>query len=47
MSLGCGGACGGGYPTRIGEVIAAGVAVVAAAGNSTGHAVGTPANCPA
>ena len=46
LSLGSDGACGNGYPAVIGEVIAAGTTVVASAGNSTGHAVGTPANCP-
>jgi serine protease len=45
LSLGSDGACSNGYPAVIGEVIATGTAVVASAGNSTGHAVGTPANC--
>jgi serine protease len=45
LSLGSAGACGSGYPAVIGEVIAAGTAIVASAGNSTGHAVGLPANC--
>ena len=45
LSLGSSGACDGNYPTVIGEVLAAGTAIVAAAGNSAGHAVGAPANC--
>jgi serine protease len=45
LSLGSSGACDGNYPAVIGEVVAAGTAIVAAAGNSAGHAVGTPANC--
>jgi serine protease len=35
-----------GYPAVIAEVQAAGTVVVAAAGNSAGHAVELPANCP-
>ena len=46
LSLGSDGACDGNYPAVIAEVLAAGTAVVAAAGNSAGLAVGTPANCP-
>ncbi len=45
LSLGSDGACSNGYPAVIGEVIAAGTAIVASAGNSTGRAVGAPANC--
>lgn len=45
VSLGSSGACDGNYPAVIGEVIATGTTIVAAAGNSAGHAVGTPANC--
>ena len=46
LSLGSQGACDNGYPAVVQEVLAAGVAIVVAAGNSTGHAVGVPANCP-
>ena len=46
MSLGSAGACSASYQAVIAEVTAAGAVVVAAAGNSTGRAVGTPANCP-
>ena len=45
LSLGGEGACDGNYPAVIRDVLAAGTAIVAAAGNSAGHAVGTPANC--
>ena len=45
LSLGSDGACDGNYPAVIGQVLAQGTAIVAAAGNSAGHAVGTPANC--
>jgi serine protease len=46
MSLGGGGACSSLYREAVAAVNAVGAVVVAAAGNSTGHAVGTPANCP-
>ncbi len=48
LSLGGSGACTAatGYPAVIAELQAAGVVVVAAAGNSAGHAVELPANCP-
>ncbi len=48
MSLGSTGACDAstGYAQVVAEVMAAGATVVAAAGNSAGHAVGLPANCP-
>ena len=48
LSLGGSGACGAstGYPAVIAEVQAVGTVVVAAAGNSAGHAVELPANCP-
>jgi serine protease len=48
LSLGGSGACSAatGYPAVIAEVRAAGTVVVAAAGNSAGHAVELPANCP-
>ena len=45
LSLGSEGACDGNYPDVIADVLAAGTAIVASAGNSAGHAVGTPANC--
>jgi serine protease len=46
MSLGGEGACDAAYTETVAEINAAGAVVVAAAGNSTGHAVGSPANCP-
>ncbi|MEO7852880.1 MAG: S8 family serine peptidase [Rubrivivax sp.] len=48
MSLGSSGACDAstGYAQVVAELLAAGTTVVAAAGNSAGHAVGLPANCP-
>jgi serine protease len=48
LSLGGRGACSAasGYPAVIADVLAAGTVVVAAAGNSAGHAVELPANCP-
>ena len=46
MSLGSDGACSNSYVTVVRQVQAAGTLVVAAAGNSAGRAVGTPANCP-
>lgn len=46
MSLGSDGACSSAYVSVVNEVTAAGTLVVAAAGNSAGRAVGTPANCP-
>ncbi len=45
LSLGGDGACTSAYADAIAEVNAAGAVVVAAAGNSTGHSVSTPANC--
>ena len=45
LSLGSEGSCSAAYQDAIDEVIAAGAVVVAAAGNSSGHAVGAPANC--
>jgi serine protease len=45
MSLGGTGSCSAAYQSTINEVIARGVIVVAAAGNSAGGPVGTPANC--
>ena len=50
MSLGssdsCTGSGSGTYPGTINQVIARGAVIVAAAGNSTGQAVGLPGNCP-
>jgi len=45
MSLGGPGACHAGYADAISEITAAGTVIVASAGNSAGHAAGTPANC--
>lgn len=48
LSLGSTGACdaSSGYPQLIGQLLAQGTVVVAAAGNTAGHSVGLPANCP-
>ena len=46
MSLGGKGACNLAYQETISEINAAGSVIVAAAGNTAGHAVGLPANCP-
>ncbi|MEO8137236.1 MAG: S8 family serine peptidase [Betaproteobacteria bacterium] len=47
MSLGSdGAACTQPYLDAVAEITAAGAVIVAAAGNSTGHAPGLPANCP-
>ncbi len=46
MSLGGVGACSQAYVDAVADVRAQGVVVVASAGNSAGHAVSTPANCP-
>lgn len=45
MSLGSDGACSSSYVAVVKEVVDAGTLVVAAAGNSAGRAVGTPARC--
>ncbi len=45
MSLGGGGACSAAYQEAVDQITAAGTVIVAAAGNSSGHAVATPANC--
>ena len=50
MSLGGAGACDPAgdsplYQTAVNEITAAGVTIIASAGNSTGHAVSSPANC--
>ncbi|MBL8348800.1 MAG: S8 family serine peptidase [Burkholderiaceae bacterium] len=46
LSLGSSGSCSAAYRDAIAELSAAGVSVVVAAGNDTGHAVNEPANCP-
>ena len=46
MSLGGDGTCSAVYTEAVADVTARNAVVVAAAGNSTGHATGTPANCP-
>jgi serine protease len=45
LSLGSSGTCSTAYREAIAEINAAGVVVVVAAGNDTGHAVNEPANC--
>src|SRR5262249_38709145 len=39
------GACDPAFADAVNEIVAAGVVIVAAAGNDSGHAVATPANC--
>jgi len=46
LSLGSSGTCSPAYRDVIAELTAAGVVVVVASGNDTGHAVNEPANCP-
>lgn len=46
MSLGGAGNCEAAYADAVRRINAAGAVVVAAAGNSVGQAVGSPANCP-
>jgi serine protease len=46
LSLGSAGSCSAAYRDAVSQLTAAGVVVVAAAGNEEGLAVGTPANCP-
>ncbi|HEX4883138.1 MAG TPA: S8 family peptidase [Casimicrobiaceae bacterium] len=46
MSLGGDDACNAAYRNAVAEINAAGAVVVASAGNSAGHAVGAPGNCP-
>ena len=46
LSLGSAGSCSQAYVDVVSQVNAAGAVVVASAGNGTGHAVSTPANCP-
>ncbi len=45
LSLGSSGPCTAAYRDVVNELVGAGVTVVVAAGNDTGHAVNTPANC--
>ena len=45
MSLGGDGSCSAAYQNAVDEITARGVTIVAAAGNSAGGPVGTPANC--
>jgi len=46
MSLGSTGACSQSYRDAMTRISAANVVVVSSAGNTTGHTVSTPANCP-
>ncbi len=46
LSLGGAGTCNALYRDTVKQVLAKGVVIVAAAGNSNGGAVGEPANCP-
>ena len=45
MSLGSADACDAPYQETVNELNAAGVTIIASAGNSVGHAVSSPANC--
>lgn len=45
MSLGGVGTCDPIYQSAVNELVAAGVTIVVSAGNGTGHAVNSPANC--
>ncbi len=45
MSLGSANTCSPGYQAAVNEIVARGVVIVAAAGNSAGEPVGTPASC--
>jgi len=45
LSLGASGSCTAAYQDAVNQLVAAGVTVVAAAGNEEGLAVGAPANC--
>lgn len=45
LSLGGSGSCSAAYQDAVNQLVAAGVVVVAAAGNEEGLAVGVPANC--
>jgi serine protease len=46
LSLGGEGPCSAAYRDAVDQITAAGTVIVAAAGNTSGHAVATPANCP-
>ena len=46
LSLGGEGSCSAAYRDAVDEITAAGTVIVAAAGNTSGHAVATPASCP-
>ena len=46
LSLGSDGVCTQSYKDTVSQVLARGTVIVAAAGNSTGGPVGSPANCP-
>jgi len=46
LSLGGDGPCSAAYRDTNDQINAAGTVIVAAAGNTSGHAVGTPASCP-
>ena len=46
LSLGGEESCSAAYRDAVDEITAAGTVIVAAAGNSSGHAVATPASCP-
>jgi len=46
LSLGSADTCSAAYRDVLSEIAAVGAVVAASAGNSVGHAVGTPANCP-
>jgi serine protease len=46
MSLGAPGECNSLYRETVSQILAKGVVIVASAGNSAGHALGSPANCP-
>ena len=45
LSLGSTGGCSAAYQAAVNEIVARGVVIVAAAGNSAGEPVGTPGNC--
>lgn len=46
LSLGGEGACTAAYRDTVNEIVARGTVIVASAGNTAGHAVAEPANCP-
>ena len=46
LSLGSSGSCEAAYVDVLQQLTSAGAVVVASGGNSAGHAVGSPANCP-